>query len=519
MKTRFVFSSFCMLVAMTMATGAFAQATFQVSAGAMQGRMNGHTEEAGGITLAVTSGMISDAETGTVLIDYGVPITNAVGAAPLTASGVTPPDNNISVSICRENDERETTATNAAVEGNTITITVAEDNVCGETASINIEGVQLSLVGSGRDNITASVTGTGDVRLLGGANTVTVMNSIVDELDDDGVDVDTTLTLIRHTGDPEDEKVTKFKLLIEENTVRSFDGAQINLEFSGIPAGVEITIDAWAATAEDLAGDGDLGDEFMVDQTLTDVDNTGEPPVLDDRMNAQLSINKVGTLEAVITAEDNKASVLTEQLLVMDVPDDDQSDAIDVNEMHTGGMLTSGVDVIIVLGSIDLGDEDAVDALLPLSLDIQVTADVGPVGVAKPKGDQSDSIPRFATDKTTAVTVIESTSAQTSLKVAYVLSEGLFDTGIAVSNMTKEEAGAVHFAFFTNGQELKYSTPNMLGPLSTMRILLSQLLASAEHTGSFSGYMTITADFNNADAGVFISDFTGFTTAVAVTPN
>ena len=36
--------------------------------------------------------------------------------------------------------------------------------------------------------------------------------------------------------------------------MRSFDGAQINLEFSGIPDGVEVTIDAWAATAEDLDG-------------------------------------------------------------------------------------------------------------------------------------------------------------------------------------------------------------------------------------------------------------------------
>ena len=83
MKTRFVFSAFCMLVAMTMATGAFAQATFQVSAGATQGRMNGHTEEAGGITLALTSGTIAvgnagDEDNGTVLIDYGVPITNAL---------------------------------------------------------------------------------------------------------------------------------------------------------------------------------------------------------------------------------------------------------------------------------------------------------------------------------------------------------------------------------------------------------------------------------------------------------
>ena len=54
-----------------------------------------------------------------------------------------------------------------------------------------------------------------------------------------------------------------------------------------------------------------------------------------------------------------------------------------------------------------------------------MTVDVGPIGVASPKGDQSTSIPRFASDKTTAVTVIESTSAQTVMKVAYVLSEGL----------------------------------------------------------------------------------------------
>ena len=35
------------------------------------------------------------------------------------------------------------------------------------------------------------------------------------------------------------------------------------------------------------------------------------------------------------------------------------------------------------------------------------------------------------------MTVIESSSAQTDMKVAYVLSDGTFDTGIAVSNMTK----------------------------------------------------------------------------------
>ena len=53
MKTRFVFSACCMLVAMTMATGAFAQAVFTVSSGNQpRGRLNSHTELAGGVTLA-----------------------------------------------------------------------------------------------------------------------------------------------------------------------------------------------------------------------------------------------------------------------------------------------------------------------------------------------------------------------------------------------------------------------------------------------------------------------------------
>ena len=40
--------------------------------------------------------------------------------------------------------------------------------------------------------------------------------------------------------------------------------------------------------------------------------------------------------------------------------------------------------MIIVLGTIAGADDDD---LLPLDLDIQVTADVGPIGVASPKGE------------------------------------------------------------------------------------------------------------------------------------
>ena len=175
---------------------------------------------------------------------------------------------------------------------------------------------------------------------------------------------------------------------------------------------------------------------------------------------------------------------------------------------------TTAVDVVIIQGSIDLGDDDNVAALLPLDLDIQVTVEVGPVGDEDDVAD--DGPPVFASDITTAVTVVESSSAQTVLEVAYVLSDGAYDTGIAVSNMTKDQAGAVHFKFYMDGQEMSYSTPSMMGPRSTMSILLSQLLTSAGHTGSFGGQMIITADFTAADAGVFISDFSGFTSSATV---
>ena len=287
--------------------------------------------------------------------------------------------------------------------------------------------------------------------------------------------------------------------------MRSFENARINLEFSGIPDDVEVEIDAWVTTLENLEDDG------PVDQALNQVLPVSDTNIA-DLTNDQLSIDAVGNLVATITAEGNEASIFTEQLMAMN---DGTTD--DVDETHTGGMLTpTGRDVVIVLGRIDLGATDAaVDALLPLNLDIQVTVDVGSIGTVKSTGTPPPAIPRFASDKTTAVTVIESTSAQTTMEVAYVLSDGTFDTGIAVSNMTKDQAGAVHFTFYMNGEEVSYST-DMIMPRSTMSILLSQVLTAAGHSGSFSGQMIITADFTEADAGVFISDFSGFTSAAAV---
>ncbi len=496
MKSRFLFSAFCMLVAMTMATGAFAQsATFQVSSGATQGRMNGHTELAGGITLSSISGSFLAGEAdapahGTVRIDFGVPVTNAIddGDADTT-------DNGFTVMIC----DVDGAAANTKVDGNTITLTVLATNACDTSAVIDLDNVRLSLVGSGRDSVEASVTSTGDVRLLGGAVSVTVVNSVVDELTDDGIEVVDTLTLIRHTGRPDDAK--KFKLLIMENTVRSFDNAEINLEFSGIPDDISVTIDAWVAQASQLETEG-----FIVDQTLNLALPTGNEAR--DEMNAQLSVDTPGNLTATLTAEENEASVLTGQLVVIDDPD---TSGDDENEGYKGGMFTEERDVIIVLGTISGATDEEV---IPLELDIQVTADVGPAGVAKPKGSQSKAVPRFASDKTTAVTVIESTSAQTKFLVPYAAFSAIpggYDTGFSIANTTSGEMpqyGVVTFSFPGDATLEDFAT-EMVGPGQNVTLLLSEILGQTAYTGQ----VMVTANFTGAEGVAFVSDFLTFTSA------
>ena len=160
-----------------------------------------------------------------------------------------------------------------------------------------------------------------------------------------------------------------------------------------------------------------------------------------------------------------------------------ESDA-DVTE-GTGGTLDDGeIDVVIVRGSISGTDDED---LLPLSLEIAVTADVGPIGVREPEGTQTMAIPRFATDKSEPVIVIEATPSQTTMQVAYVISDGLFDTGISVANMTSgstAQTGAIHFSLFMDGTEVTHTT-DLVMPQSSVTMLLSEVLTAAGHTGSF----------------------------------
>ena len=254
MKSRFAFSAFCMLVAMTMATGAFAQGIFVVSSGPeARGRANGQAELGGGISVTMSAGSFTGDHSGTVVVDYGVPITNAVGAAA-------DPDNAINVNVCgggrlEGGEADDATRVTLSSDKTMLTVHVAEATTCAANTSINVDNVRLALAGSGQSSIDATVSTTGHIRGVGTIS-VTVISAVVDELTDDGVTAK-ALEVTRHTGIPVGGASAQFHLVIEENTNDSFEDAEINLEFSGIPEDVTVTLDAWVATMEEY-------DEMMV---------------------------------------------------------------------------------------------------------------------------------------------------------------------------------------------------------------------------------------------------------------
>ena len=504
MKNKFAVFTMGLLMVLTMATGAFAQrtATFSVSHGVeARGRSHGHAELTGGITLFRQAGAIAAANpiasAGTVAINYGTTITNGIGAT----------SDDIVVNICGEPGVARTTtggvtAGNVSISKSKLTVYIFECTGPNDVdEAIDVSGVRVSLAGSGHDSLNANITVSGGVRLLAGSVLeVPVIQSIGDELTDDGVDVDDKVTLIRHTGKPEKDAPTMFKLVLEENTVSSFNGTEIDLEFFGIPddEDVSIKVDAWVASKDDF----DAGD---VDVTAYDA--------TDNPQNNQVSINTPGQMEATLDAETTEVTVLVSEARFADT---DNNDTIDEDDDVTGGILSSGTDVVIIRGWI-LGLDD--DEKLPLeNLNIQVTADVGPIG----KMLAETPTPRFSSDPTTPMTVIESSSAQTKMTLAFALARGTYDTGISVAN-TGKLTGPIMFTFYhQNGTESEYmttggsagtglNTGGMLEPKGTYVVLLSELLS-----GDFTGYLTITTDFTGAKGTSYISDFAGFAAAGSI---
>jgi hypothetical protein len=473
------------LVVMTMATSAFAQVgIYSVFPDAeSRGRLHGYGEEAGSITflLQPPSGLDSPASSDTITITFGARIANSIPASGAAA------DTDIDVDVCNNDNADATDMTGGdpnqarvSVSGSKLTIRL-EGSTCNSTNPIiDVSGVRLSLAGEGQDSIMAQVSSGGDVRLVGDSE-FTVISSVVDELTDDGVNVKPKVTLLRHTGEPKSD--TEFKLMLTENTVDSFANTEIDLEFMGIPddEDVSVVVDAWVITEEELEESG--------------ADGVMQVPLNDDQ--------RMVTLDA----DQNETTVTLNMPTFMD---DETTTEVD----EGGGMLNgSKVDVIIIVGSIKgLDDDDK----LPLGdIDIQVVANIGP-------GSRSDATTRFSSDPTMPVTVIESAPDRDTMTFSLAISNGTFDTGIAIINTGKDLTGPLTFAFYNmDGTMTTHTTSaaspgrgltgGMLAPKSTYIVLLSEMMSSA-----FTGHIVVTTDFTGAVGTGYITDFSGFSSAVNV---
>jgi len=148
------------------------------------------------------------------------------------------------------------------------------------------------------------------------------------------------------------------------------------------------------------------------------------------------------------------------------------------------------------------------------------------------------AIPRYFEDRVGLATIIEFIPSTTTLMVPYSTTEVGYDTGLAIANTTLDpgssamhfsgalpQDGAITFYFYPNvGDEFSYSTTSANRPSPVLLdaegrlargksyiLLLSSLLAAAGHAGDFSGYIIAVCDFSNAHGQYFISDFEAFT--------
>ena len=145
--------------------------------------------------------------------------------------------------------------------------------------------------------------------------------------------------------------------------------------------------------------------------------------------------------------------------------------------------------------------------------------DVGPIGAAfGRRGAIITEVPiRFASDPVGPVSVIDVESSTTTLSLPYALSNGRFDTGIAISNMNTgdDQSGTITFQLYQTGEDMVEYETAALDAGGTMAILLSEILL-ASGVDTFQGYIMIVTDFTYADGLAYISDWAAFSATAAL---
>jgi len=467
---------------------AFSVAAFAQSAGAIlqvgstpvtTASSCGTTELTGDIAFSRATTSLATV-TGTITINYGVPITS-VSTTFWTVNGVITGGTSL---VTNSSTTADLAAGRLVLQ---LTPTTPID-------TFNINGVRVNVNGNPNlTNLTATVTAGlppvpgGPVNtFLGGQTSVVVISSISPSLTvADGLTVTgaITTTAISPVGGT-------VNVSAKEGFLNAFvQDLMVKFTFTGIPAGVTLTFPATVSSTF-----------FTPPATTTNIQNftlsgsTGNPPVLG---NAFTSTGAAITVYYRLTA----AGVNT------------------VASPSTQETLT--VPVAIAIGA---------TAASPLPIG-QATVSADIVGVIPAVGLPVP--PQYATASVCArgpVNFFNVITATTNLLIPYATTSVAtgYDVGIAIANTTADpftpsapdQTGSITFYFYPSGGTSFSWTPagttggltgGTLAPGNSFIYLLSQLLKDAGKPAEFNGYIFAICNFTNAHGQYFVSDFKAFT--------
>jgi hypothetical protein len=481
------------MLVLGLANTAFAQLSCSVaSTPVSRDTATGHTEVAGDLIFNCVGGGTATTAA-TITVDYGVVITNSTGYP--TATPVSKPIAIVNTSGSLSGGGAPTIS---AVNNSTGQVVISVPAQAAPAAgSFTLTGVLVSLAGSGKTNLvaTVSVSPGNNVLIVAGQNVATVITTILDGLRTPTLTTGTAPGLLLTTGiiiapgfsvAVTENYIDMFRDQTQYNSGAATNGTQLQFTFTGIPTGVSLTGCTATATS---------GTPTLTLATLTSANNVA---VVDWTVGAGPSLVAVDTVTlacAGITLGSSTTIPLTPGNIQVAVTLAPTGNALN----SSGGVLTTGT---------------------------------------------TGQIPRYQSNPLPSppLTVITISPAQTVFLIPFaVVNASGFDTGIALANTTADpfggaatgsaraQNGTVTFTFFPQTGSSCSLTPSgttvgtgfsaggNIDSGRTISVLLSELLRAG--TGcptTFTGYIFAVANFTDGHGSAFVSDFRGFTSFTPV---
>jgi len=472
MKTKLLIAT-VMFLALSVA--AFAQATFTVSSIPVTTVAScGATELTGNVILTTVTNSLN-VVTGTITINYGVPITSPLAGISLagTTAGL--------------NAQIVSTVTNLNAGLLVISLSPA-GGVLLPPATVAVSGVRVNVSGSPTlTNLTAGISATGNA-IVAGEQSVVVISSIATALVNFGTSVSSSSAVAAAFTGAVTPTTQNVGILLRDNFIAAFVQNQvIQLNFTSTTSGAQIATLPAQVTSN-------TGQVFNLVGAPTAAGGFGAVPTTP----IPLSSTPVAIYYQATTPT---AGGLT-----------------GLDFLPIGGTFNAGPPSTFTNnGTLQIGFSAAVPRPLPGGT-VTVSANLAPpASLDAIFGSNTFSyIPVYGATQcaTNSATILTVTAPQTILMIPYAVDQSGFDTGLAIANTTADpglaagffpatvaQGGTMTFYFFpqVGTAPAAYTTSatspgsgltaGVLNSGSTYSVLLSQLLGADGFTGNFQGYV------------------------------